>query len=173
MISENFQHENIIGTVRRVHPRRAEFDKALITRALTRAYSISPEDYRSAMAFYSALDVQPPNGETTPTPNPDAIISNAGGLESMNIIGMIAVFADLFVHIEKLNGLPYTWPVAYADGSLIVQAFQSYLDDEPAGLFDLISEIAKRLDNPNGNAGGLADALTADQSANPLSSSPA
>jgi hypothetical protein len=144
LLTQDFQHGEALGTVKRKNPRGGEMDAALYVKALSGVY---------------------PELKVTVT---DAL----NDIVAVTRLGSVSQFASLAVQIVDIRGLPFEWPKPLHSPEAIDKAYQHYMYDD-SGLWDELQKIADELNNPNGVEAGPKEALTSEQLADPLSVSAA
>lgn len=143
LFTQQFEHEGVVGLVQRWNPRRGAVSKAQYVKALEALYPELQVDLNAAM----------------------------GNIMTITRLASVSEFGDLAAQIVELHGAGFDWPAPTASPAEIDLAYQSFLDDQ--ALWDVIAELVKSLNTPNGAAGKPEEQLTDAEKNDPLSVSSA
>lgn len=151
MLTEAFQCGDILGTVKRLDPQRAAFNRALYLVALGKMYPLVKVSVDGMTSDGAEISM---NGLDIST------------MASMTIYSQMSEFVELATRIGEMHNAPFEWPAPTAKPDAIDAAFQFFLD--APDVWDEVRAAIKRLDNPNGTKAGL---LTDEQQQDFLSES--
>jgi hypothetical protein len=158
MLTANFQHGEIVGTVRRANAQLDAFDSALYSQKLYKVYDAQLETMAAAYEV-----VKDDHGDDFVTMKREAYL-NPSIQAATTIYNAIRSFCEIAPSVIEFEGAAIRWSSAKDNPDCVDETFRFWLSD--VDLQKVIIDALTALNNPNGVLSGV---LTEVEAKDPLS----